>query len=172
MWPYQLRSQTGVVQKWTTTLSLQDLPGWPPPSVPWATVINNRAINAILQTDINHVNDKSPDGNTPLHKAVWDVNIVEMLLLLRAGANPNNLDRNENTALHITCINPARDPDLAKMICILLVFGADTDALNADGRTALMYINGTDWDMGKCQFYIFKDVRGDMMQLAQGNFVV
>ena len=166
MW---LRSLSARVQEGTETLPLHLILGWPEQCVFWAALVDNRASNANLEVDFTLVNHKDHEGNTPLHKAVWAVNLVQMLLLLRAGANPNNIDRKGNTALHITCINPDRSFDLGKMISILLVFGADKDALNGESRTAFMYIAEMDWPMGQTQYNLFENVRDEMMQLAQGN---
>ena len=164
-----LRSHMKELREQTYTLQLHAISCWPSRCVDWAAAMNTRASHEILKTPSHLVNHKDDYGNTPLHKAVWEVDVVQLLLLLRAGANPNNIDLKGNTALHITCINLNRTTDLAKMISILLVFGADTDALNTEGHTASMYIHKMDWPMGQTQYHTFEAVRGEMIQLAQGD---
>jgi len=160
------------VDEWCTSLLLPNIPGFPDYAAIWAAHVETRAEGIdVIQPDPDHVND----GNTPLHKAVKEVKLVQMLLLLRAGADPNIVDNDHNTALHLACINPGRfDPyrknDLGKMISILLTFGADMDAKDRNGRNPETCLNPC-WFRGsktsepdRCStaFNIFRDVRANI----------
>ena len=173
--PPFLRKHQAKVDEWCTYVPLPELPGFPEYARNWAAYVEIRAGSiGVIKPDPNHVNDQSPDGNTPLHKAVKEVDIVQMLLLLRAGADPNLVDNDHNTALHLACINPARfnpdrKDDLGKMISILLTFGADIDASDRNGRNPETCLNTLGWDLGKAQFNIFRDVHANMKLKAQAE---
>ena len=168
--PPFLRTHQARVDGWCTYVPQPGLPGFPGMARRWAEDVEIRAGSiGVIKPDPNHVNDQSPDGNTPLHKAVKEVDIVQMLLLLRAGANPNLVDNDHNTALHIACINPARKGDLGKMISVLLTFGADIDASDRIGRNPKTCLHTLGWDFGKAQFNIFRDVHANMKLKAQAE---
>jgi uncharacterized protein len=84
------------------------------------------------------VNQRSSDGTSALHWAVYhdDVGLVERLLALRADPNA----RNDYGATPLSTAAVVGD---ALIVRRLLKAGADVDSPNADGQTALMIIART-----------------------------
>jgi len=84
------------------------------------------------------VNQRSSDGTSALHWAVYrdDVSLIERLLALRADPNA----RNDYGATPLSVAAVVGD---ATVVRKLLEAGADVDSPNADGQTALMIISRT-----------------------------
>jgi ankyrin repeat protein len=81
------------------------------------------------------VNQRSADGTTALHWAVYNSDVVLLDRLLAAGANPNaRNDYNSTPLVEAAVIGNAQ------IIRKLLKTGADVESANADGQTALMVI--------------------------------
>jgi ankyrin repeat protein len=72
---------------------------------------------------------RSPDGDTCLHVAARRGDVRSVVLLLKAGADPNDLGDMQSTPLHY-----AKDPEI---IAMLLAAGASDKVTNAFGRTPL-----------------------------------
>ena len=79
------------------------------------------------------VNEAQGDGTTPLHWAVYRVDVEMTALLLEHGAHPGAVNAYGSSPLG-EAVKVAED-DLVEM---LLDAGADPSAPNADGQTALM----------------------------------
>lgn len=81
------------------------------------------------------VNQRSADGTTALHWAVYNNEVALVDRLLAAGANPNARNDYNSTPLVEAAVvgNP-------EVIGKLLKAGADVESANADGQTALMVI--------------------------------
>ncbi|CAB0042895.1 unnamed protein product [Trichogramma brassicae] len=60
------------------------------------------------------VDAQDNEGQTPLHKAIFNGNINLVEILMRRGANPNLADDNGYTPLHILCLREYDAVDLAK----------------------------------------------------------
>ena len=76
---------------------------------------------------INPFTYRRPDGDTCLHIAAHRGDVRSVALLLKAGADPNDLGDMKSTPLHY-----AKDP---KIIEMLLAAGASDKMRNAFGRT-------------------------------------
>lgn len=81
------------------------------------------------------VNERSPDGTSALHWAVYNGNSSLVDALLKAGADPSAVNDYGSTPLSEAAITGN-----AAVIESLLEAGADPDSANADGQTALMVI--------------------------------
>lgn len=81
------------------------------------------------------VNQRSVDGTTALHWAVYNSDIALVDRLLAAGANPNVRNDYNSTPLAEAAV-----VGNAAIIGKLLKAGADVESPNADGQTALMVI--------------------------------
>jgi ankyrin repeat protein len=75
---------------------------------------------------------RRPDGDTCLHIAAHRADVRSVALLLKAGADPNDLGDMRSTPLHY-----AKDPRIIQM---LLAAGASDKIKNAFGRTPLEQI--------------------------------
>ena len=84
------------------------------------------------------VNQRKPDGSTPLQWAVYDVDAAEVGRLLRAGADVRIA--NDYGATPMSLAAEIAEPKILKL---LLDAGADADSPNADGMTALMLVART-----------------------------
>lgn len=82
------------------------------------------------------VNAKSNDGYTPLHAAVHGENLETILLLLERGANFNEMG-DYLQLLFVAAIIEEPKPQLIKT---LIEKGANVNARDKDGRTALIFI--------------------------------
>src|SRR5262245_1009167 len=96
------------------------------------------AVSALLfggatLADDADVNQRKPDGSTPLQWAVYDVDAAEVGRLLRAGADVSLA--NDYGATPMSLAAEIADAGILKL---LLDAGADADSPNADGMTALM----------------------------------
>jgi uncharacterized protein len=95
---------------------------------------NGRRVAALeLLTEGIDVNAAQGDGTTPLHWAVYKIDIELTRALLERGADPEAANRYGSTPLAeaVKVANPA-------LVEVLLEAGADADSRNRDGQTALM----------------------------------
>ncbi len=86
----------------------------------------------------NLVEQKGPDGSTPLQWAVYRQDVSEVKRLLKAGANV--AEANDYGA---TPMQMAAATGNTAILKLLLDAGADADSPNADGQTALMEVART-----------------------------
>jgi ankyrin repeat protein len=111
--------------------------GAPPP--PLITAVRNRDSDKVLELLAAQprvdVNQRSVDGTTALHWAVYNNDIALVDRLLAAGANPNARNDYNSTPLVEAAVVGNVD-----VIRKLLKAGADVESPNADGQTALMVI--------------------------------
>jgi ankyrin repeat protein len=84
------------------------------------------------------VNQRSVDGTTALHWAVYDNDVAVIDRLLAAGANPNLRNDYNSTPLAEAAV-----VGNATVIERLLKAGADPESANADGQSALMVVART-----------------------------
>ena len=111
----------------------------PAPLVDAAHAGNDAQAQALLAaTPRPDVNQKSSDGTTALHWAIYhnDVGLIDRLLA--AGANPNARNDYGSTPLALAAV--VANVDVIKK---LLKAGADVESANADGQTALMIVART-----------------------------
>ena len=80
----------------------------------------------------------SPDGSTPLQRAVFDTNVAEVKRLLAAGANARQAN-----AYGVTPMALAAETGNTAIIQLLLNAGADVESPAGDGQTALMSVART-----------------------------
>ena len=85
----------------------------------------------ILMKDKKTLNMVNKAGESPLYTAVRNDYVEIAKALLKAGANPNILDRSKKTVLFVTEKN-------LKMLKALLDHGVDPNLQNKEGRTFLM----------------------------------
>ncbi len=78
------------------------------------------------------INNRSPDGSFPLHKAVLAKDAKRVTAFLEAGANPHVRNAEGDTPLHLA----ATRADTA-LVSLLVNAGADWEARNNEGATAL-----------------------------------
>jgi ankyrin repeat protein len=111
--------------------------GNPPPPIVEAT--RNRDSAKVLELLAAQprvdVNQRSVDGTTALHWAVYNGDVTLVDRLLAAGANPNARNDYNSTPLVEAAV-----VGNAEIIRKLLKAGADVESANADGQTALMVI--------------------------------
>ncbi len=113
----------------------------------WASGFGDSAsINILLEAgaDIS-VNDIA-EGRTPLMHSVRTGKAAGVEALLNAGAKVNGIDNSKSTALHIGAGNNNVGID---KIQLLVEAGADTNAKNREGKTALDLANSRTDDDGK-----------------------
>lgn len=84
------------------------------------------------------VDERGPDGSTPLQWAVYDQDIPRIRELIRAGADVNAANNYGATPLQLAA--EVAHVDIMKM---LLDAGADVDSANPEGQTALMLVART-----------------------------
>jgi ankyrin repeat protein len=84
------------------------------------------------------VNQRTADGTTPLHWAVYHDNLDLITRLIKAGANVKTA--NDYGA---TPMSEAAVVGNVKVLRMLLAAGADAESTNSDGQTALMIIART-----------------------------
>ncbi|HEY8509633.1 MAG TPA: ankyrin repeat domain-containing protein [Steroidobacteraceae bacterium] len=84
------------------------------------------------------VNQRSADGTTALHWAVYHNDVDTVRRLLKAGANPNAKNDYGSTPM-----SEAAVVGNVEVLKLLLDAGADVESPNADGQTALMILART-----------------------------
>ena len=84
------------------------------------------------------VNERGPDGSTPLQWAVFDQDAEKVRALIRAGADVNAVNNYGANAMQLAA--EVAHEDILKM---LLNAGADVDSPNPEGQTALMLVART-----------------------------
>lgn len=84
------------------------------------------------------VNERGPDGSTPLQWAVYDQDMAKVRQLIRAGADVNASNKYGANAMQLAA--EASNGDIIKL---LLDAGADVDSPNPEGQTALMLVART-----------------------------
>ncbi|HEY5667267.1 MAG TPA: ankyrin repeat domain-containing protein [Gammaproteobacteria bacterium] len=88
--------------------------------------------------EFDGVNDRAPDGSTPLQWAVFEVEVDEVRRLLEAGADVALTNNYGASAMSL-----AAEIGHAEIISLLLEAGADPDSPNPEGQTALMSVART-----------------------------
>jgi ankyrin repeat protein len=78
-------------------------------------------------------------GTTPLHIAcsIEKMDLVKLLIEHGANVNATTEDRGEQTPLHVAVARGVFSKDLVQLVRLLLDNGADPEAMDAKGRTAL-----------------------------------
>jgi ankyrin repeat protein len=99
---------------------------------------DDAAVAALLDAGEN-VNDRSTDGTTALHWAVYGGSLALTDRLLVAGADPNAANDYGSTPMSEAAVTGNAD-----LIRRLLEAGADPESPNADGQTALMIVARSD----------------------------
>jgi ankyrin repeat protein len=84
------------------------------------------------------VDERGPDGSTPLQWAVYDGDHARVEALIRAGADVNAANNYNATAMMLAA--EVGDP---AMLELLLKAGADVESANPEGQTALMLVART-----------------------------
>lgn len=103
-----------------------------------------KVLELLLQKGID-VNVVDKDGATPLHKAVELENLAFAKAVLSNGANVNaKINKYLLTPLHLAVLYPAGINDA--VIVLLLNFGCDVNALDAEGKTPLRVAFNTCYD--------------------------
>jgi hypothetical protein len=81
--------------------------------------------------------DGTLQGYSGLHLAILYGNVAAAMLLIQEGANPNLLDKDGNSPLHLCALsNSLGEPDSVAIALSLLGHGADTDLQASTGDTA------------------------------------
>lgn len=84
------------------------------------------------------VNERGPDGSTPLQWAVYDQDVEKVRALIRAGADVNAANNYGANAMQLAAEVAHRE-----ILELLLDAGADVDSPNPEGQTALMVVART-----------------------------
>lgn len=84
------------------------------------------------------VNERGPDGSTPLQWAVYDQDLDRVRELIRAGADVNLANSYGANAMQL-----AAEVAHTDILRILLDAGADVDSANPEGQTSLMLVART-----------------------------
>jgi len=84
------------------------------------------------------VNERGPDGSTPLQWAVYDQDVEKVRALIRAGADVNAANNYGANAMQLAAEAAHRE-----ILELLLDAGADVDSPNPEGQTALMLLART-----------------------------
>ncbi|MDT8397514.1 MAG: ankyrin repeat domain-containing protein [Pseudomonadales bacterium] len=84
------------------------------------------------------VNERGPDGSTPLQWAVYDGNIERVKALIAAGADVNAVNNYGANAMQL-----AAEVANIELLRLLLDAGADVDSPNPEGQTTLMLVART-----------------------------
>jgi ankyrin repeat protein len=106
-----------------------------------AAIWNQRQIAQILLEHHSDVNARKQYGETPLHLAAkW--NLVSMMeLLLQQRAEVDAREDTNKTSLHFT-VQDGRPARIAKCVDLLLVHGADPNAVDKYGNRPLHLLEG------------------------------
>jgi uncharacterized protein len=108
----------------------------PPPLIAAARSRDSARVLELLTAEPRvDVNQRSADGTTALHWAVYNDDVALVDRLLAAGADPNA--RNDYNSMPL---GEAAVVGNAAVIRKLLKAGADVESANADGQTALMIL--------------------------------
>ena len=159
------RSEAGNLRLLLSQLRLNDIPDWPVCAMGWGDALDQQIENLNpdgFLLDPLHVNDKSDGGSTPLHDAVLSGDTTKVLVLLRASADPNIIDINNDTPLLMACLNAPDSTDHTvrmEIIAILITFGASTTACDANGYNAYQRLEASGWIIGQIMFRMFRAVR-------------
>ena len=109
----------------------------------WAAYVGNiEALDLLIQSgaDVNRLSTDEywgfwPAGDTPLHFAIFNENLITLNRLLEAVANPNIANARGKLPLHhAACISSV------DAVTALLAAGSDPLHQNNDGRTPLQYL--------------------------------
>jgi len=84
------------------------------------------------------VDERGPDGSTPLQWAVYDQDVEQARTLIRAGADVNAANNYGANAMQL-----AAEVGHVELLDMLLDAGADVDSPNPEGQTALMLVART-----------------------------
>ena len=84
------------------------------------------------------VDERGPDGSTPLQWAVYDQDVDKVGTLIRAGADVNAANNYGANAMQL-----AAEVAHVELLDMLLDAGADVDSPNPEGQTALMLVART-----------------------------
>lgn len=84
------------------------------------------------------VNERGPDGSTPLQWAVYDQDVDKVRQLIRDGADVNAANQYGANAMQL-----AAEVAHTDILTLLLEAGADVDSPNPEGQTALMLVART-----------------------------
>ncbi|MFZ8929571.1 MAG: ankyrin repeat domain-containing protein, partial [Pseudohongiellaceae bacterium] len=84
------------------------------------------------------VDERGPDGSTPLQWAVYDQDVEKVRTLIRAGADVNAANNYGANAMQL-----AAEVGHVELLDMLLDAGADVDSPNPEGQTALMLVART-----------------------------
>jgi len=96
---------------------------------------NAPAVRKLLARDKSLVRARDKDGSTPLHCAAWNGHVDVAQILLQAGADIN--DHNRNAHWGTTPLHAAAHGDQKQVAALLIAEGADIHATNLNGRTPL-----------------------------------
>ena len=95
-------------------------------------------LRAARRSASEDVNQRNPDGSTPLQWAVYNGDVAEAKRLLRAGANVSLANHYGATPMSL-----AAEVGNTEMLKVLLEAGANVESPNADGLTALLAVART-----------------------------
>jgi len=84
------------------------------------------------------VDERGPDGSTPLQWAVYDQDVEKVRTLIRAGADVNAANNYGANAMQL-----AAEVGHVELLDMLLDAGADVDSPNPEGQTTLMLVART-----------------------------
>lgn len=96
------------------------------------------SVTAYAAPDFDGVNDRAPDGSTPLQWAVFEVDVAEVQRLIAAGADVALANDYGASPMSL-----AAEIGHAEIIRLLLEAGADAGSPNPEGQTALMSVART-----------------------------
>ena len=92
-------------------------------------------VRKLLGRDKSLLRARDKDGSTPLHCAAWNGHVEVATILLDAGADIN--DHNRNGHWGTTALHAAAHGDQKQIAALLIARGADLRAKNLNGRTPL-----------------------------------
>ena len=114
--------------------------------MPFVSGVMDEYIDEYLKLYPEKINDRRPDGKTPLILAVFTSNFKRIKILLKYNPDLNMQDNEGNTALIVAIYNIYNiyyiyniSPIQLSTIAILLEHDANPNIKNYTGKTALMY---------------------------------